>query len=359
VARHLLIAGTGRAGTSFLVRYLTALGLDTHLARTGNQATWDEHAQAGLEDLPLSGLDDLPYVIKSPWSYQVLHDVLANGSLQFDAVVMPMRDLTEAAASRSIVEMHALHRAYPWMSELGETWEHYGHTPGGVVYSLNPVDQSRLLAVGFYQLLEHLVRAEVPTIFLSFPRLIEDADYLYRKLAAILPETITPEAARVAHAAIAEPSKVRVGTELQPTADASGGFVLHGPKTLVLERAALSRTLADVRRELEDVRARLTEAITVAQDAHAVRAREAEHLDAAHQVLAAMSADRDAREGMRQAAEQALYAAIRDRDDLQVRLAALEHTVRTSRLLRTDSMIRRMFQRIQAAVTRRASSASG
>ena len=31
--RHLLIAGTGRAGTSFLVRYLAELGLDTHLGR--------------------------------------------------------------------------------------------------------------------------------------------------------------------------------------------------------------------------------------------------------------------------------------------------------------------------------------
>ena len=33
--RHLIIAGTGRAGTSFLVRYLTELGLDTTLARQG------------------------------------------------------------------------------------------------------------------------------------------------------------------------------------------------------------------------------------------------------------------------------------------------------------------------------------
>jgi hypothetical protein len=260
--------------------------LDTHLARASDQATWDEHAQAGLEDLPLSGRGSLPYVIKSPWSYQVLHDALANGSLQFDAVVVPMRDLIESASSRTIVEMHAMHRAQPWTSELGQTWEHYGHTPGGVVYSLSPVDQARLLAVGFYQLLERLVRAEIPTVFLSFPRLIEDADYLYRKLAAILPETVTPEAARAAHTAVAEPSKVRVGTELQPVPDASGGFALRGPDTLVLERAALNRTLVDVRHELEDVRARLTEAIAVAQDAHAVRLLEAEQLDGTHQALA-------------------------------------------------------------------------
>src|SRR5208337_3522572 len=39
--RHLIIAGTGRAGTSFLVRYLTELGLDTILTREGEAAWWD------------------------------------------------------------------------------------------------------------------------------------------------------------------------------------------------------------------------------------------------------------------------------------------------------------------------------
>jgi hypothetical protein len=128
---------------------------------------------------------------------------------------------------------------------------------------------------------------------------------------------------------------------------------------LVLERATLNRTLVDVRHELEDVRARLTEAIAVAQDAHAVRLREAEQLDGTHQALAAISADRDAREGMRQAAEQALHAAIRQRDDLQIRLAALDHIVTTSWPLRAGSMMRHVIRRMQAAVTRRASSASG
>jgi len=36
--RHLVISGTGRAGTSFLVRWLTEMGLDTHLSRRGADA---------------------------------------------------------------------------------------------------------------------------------------------------------------------------------------------------------------------------------------------------------------------------------------------------------------------------------
>ena len=53
--RHLIIAGTGRAGTSLLVRYLTELGLDRTLARNGDMAEWDAEANAGLENVLISG----------------------------------------------------------------------------------------------------------------------------------------------------------------------------------------------------------------------------------------------------------------------------------------------------------------
>jgi hypothetical protein len=306
----MLIAGTGRAGTSFLVRYLTKLGLDTHLSRAGADAEWDDSANAGLENLPLPGAD-LPYVIKSPWTYLVLQDVLARGDITFDAVVVPMRDLTEAASSRTIIETQSLHRKLPWMGDLEQTWEHYGHTPGGIVYSLNPVDQARLLALGFHQLLERCVRADIPVILLSFPRLIEDVDYLYGKLAAVLPETVSPDTARDAHAVTADPSKPRVRAEVGRVQE---GLVLEGPGSGRLERAALTRALADVRREAEDIRAKLTDAITVAQNLH--HAREA---DAA--ALAEMSAARDLEAERMRSLRQALDVAIRDRDAARTDIA--------------------------------------
>lgn len=346
MSRHLLIAGTGRAGTSLLVRYLAALGLDTQLSREGADASWDATANAGLENTPLPDADDLPYVIKSPWTYQVIHEALRSGKLQFDAVVIPMRDLTEAACSRSIIEMQAMHRTLPWMAELEQTWDHYGHTPGGVVYSVSPVDQARLLAVGFHQLLEHLVRAEIPVVFLSFPRLVEDAEYLYRTLAPVLPLTVDIETALAAHAGLADPAKVRVGAEIRAsTAESAPGFVLEGPAPGRLERAALTRSLADARRELEDVRLQLTDAITTVQAAAAVetggrraaeqaiaamtieRERETERLHAAIDALAAMTAERDFRQSVWHVAEQALLEMTADRDRLAVRTEAAEQAL--------------------------------
>jgi hypothetical protein len=245
MSNHLLIAGTGRAGTSFLVRYLTALGLDTTLSRQGDVAAWDEHANAGLEDIPMPEAEGLPYVIKSPWTYQVIAETLARGKLLFDAAIVPMRDLAEAAASRSILETRAIHREAPWMADLGRSWDHYGRTPGGTVYSTSPADQARLLAVGFHHLLERLVAADVPLVMLSFPRLVEDGDYLFRKLAPVLPATVTGEDARRAHAAVADSSKVRVG---RPQADAAAEAA---------DRAALARLLQETRAQLYAAQAQL------------------------------------------------------------------------------------------------------
>ncbi len=211
-SHHLLIAGTGRAGTSFLVRWLAAAGLRTHLA-THETPMWDETANAGLEDMPVvADWQDAPYVVKSPWLVEVIDDVLANPLIVLDGVIVPVRDLEEAAASRIVQERQTAHRRHPWMSSLTRGFEQWGTTPGGVVYSLDPVDQARLLAVSFHRLVQRLVKADIPVVLLDFPRLALDADYLFDKLRRFVPATL--EEGRAAHAEIADPDKIRVGREL-------------------------------------------------------------------------------------------------------------------------------------------------
>lgn len=281
MSRHLLIAGTGRAGTSFLVRYLTKLGLETNLSRAGSAAGWHEQANAGLEDLPLPDTTNLPYVIKSPWTYQVIDDLLLNPAFEFDAVVIPMRDLTEAAASRCIIELQQMHNTLLWMRDLPKTWEHFAHTPGGIVFSTNAVDQARLLAVGFHHLLDQLVKADVPIILLSFPRLIEDADYLHSKLAQVLPQRISAEQSRAAHAETADRRKVRVGNEIHPVPDPQNpGLTLPGPAHEHLDRAALQRVFASVTHELEVARSQANDAAAAERAAQEARNRDLQDLQA-------------------------------------------------------------------------------
>jgi pimeloyl-ACP methyl ester carboxylesterase len=212
---HILISGTGRAGTSFLVRYLTELGLDTHLSRR-EEPVWDENAQAGLEDPPIiTDPENLPRVVKTPWMSEYIDHILGQVGFKVEVAILPVRDLVDAASSRLILEMQSMHQNHPNMKRLPTTWENWGTTPGGAIFSLNPLDQARILALGFHRLVQHLVEANVQIVFLQFPRLIEDADYVFDNLKAFLPTTITAELAREAHQRVAHRGQSRTGKELE------------------------------------------------------------------------------------------------------------------------------------------------
>lgn len=258
---HVFIAGTGRAGTSFLVQFLSGIGLETHIERSGNGALHPQ-AHAGLEDTPFGGQTaGLPYVVKTPWLSEFVDDVIADPTIVIDAVIIPVRDLTEAASSRVLQELRTIHQAAPWQAASSHTSETWGTTPGGTVFSLNVVDQGRLLAVWFHQLVHRLERAEIPIVFLDFPRLAEDADYLFRKLRFVLPAGTTCERARATHARIADSRKIRVGQELRAASLAPPSRpVVEYPASDILDRVALAREVARLNAEAASTKAALVEA---------------------------------------------------------------------------------------------------
>ena len=257
IEKHLVIAGTGRAGTSFLVRYLTELGLDTTLARNGDQAGWDNEANAGLENLLIPGAD-LPYVVKSPWISEYIDQILDEKKFKIDAFIVPVRDLVEAATSRAVLEQRAIHQHNPWMAErLTKPWGTYGgHSAGGLVYSLNPLDQARLLAVQFHRLVLKVAEAGIPLVFPVFPRIATDWRYLYQCLKPILPTDITERLARAAHARVADAAKVRVTSEI--VKDSGGNVRLNRssppepqyPSLTEVDNIALRREIGRLRLEL-------------------------------------------------------------------------------------------------------------
>jgi len=244
--RHLMIAGTGRAGTSFLVQYFHKCGLETHIS-LHPESQLDEHANAGLEDMPID-VDDLPYVIKTPWLYEFAEQLLSRGDITVDAVILPMRDIVEAASSRITIEMRARY-GNPNLQDDCTRWGTWGGAPGGVIYSLNPVDQARILAMGFHQLVFELVKRDVPIVFLDFPRLVEDAEYLYQKIKPVLRDQVDHDTALTAHRLTANPALVRTGVEIaQPgRPQVIGEPQLDFPASEALDRAALLRELKRAR----------------------------------------------------------------------------------------------------------------
>jgi hypothetical protein len=200
--RHAVIAGTGRAGTSFLVRFLDHCGLETNLANTA----WSERARAGHEHA-LDSEQPLPYVVKDPLLFTYCAD-LDLELLHIDALIVPIRDPILAAESRVHQERLAL-LENPWFSrrldaQLG------GATPGGVVYSLDVVDQARVLAVGLHQMLHWALANELPLFLLEFPRLVEDSDYTIGRLSPWLQRHCSRDLAEQAFVEVADANAVTI-----------------------------------------------------------------------------------------------------------------------------------------------------
>lgn len=284
---HLLIAGTGRAGTSFLVQYLTACGLETQLTLHPD-VKLDQHANAGLEDLPIRGAH-LPYVIKSPWLYEFVEDLVERDDITVDAVIMPMRDLVEASSSRVILEMRSRYGDDRSNDEV-RRWETWGMTPGGMVYSLNPIDQARILALGFHETIFALVRKQIPIYFVDFSRMIQDGQYLWSALEPELRNTTHREGALAAHAMTADIQKVRVSHDLldsgriaEPTDGTSTPTAnrIRYPELSALDRAAILKEMDFIRSDRRRLEAELAEA----KDSAARYSSDRSALEADNQVL--------------------------------------------------------------------------
>jgi hypothetical protein len=169
---HLLISGTGRAGTTFLVQLLTELGLDT-----GFQNAFDgihSNCRAGMEYDIRFGTP--PYVIKSPFLCDHLDDFLENaaGNVVIDHLFVPVRDLYAAAESRRDVTRRTDAALFP------------GGVPGGLWMTDQPERQEQVLLDMLYKLVFAAAKWEIAVTLLHFPRTVHDPVYLYEKLSPAL-----------------------------------------------------------------------------------------------------------------------------------------------------------------------------
>jgi hypothetical protein len=180
--RHIVISGTGRAGTTFLVELLTHLGLDTGFTPQKLELRKDENARAGLERDIRN--ERSPYVIKSPQFCDMAEEVLAAGDIIIEHVFIPMRDVHAAAESRRYVRAAAQARE-SLLTRMAKTLRPR-RDPGGLWHTTNGHEQEIILLQKLYNLLLALSGAEIPVTLLRFPRLVNDPSYLFLKLKPLL-----------------------------------------------------------------------------------------------------------------------------------------------------------------------------
>lgn len=182
--KHVVISGTGRAGTSFLVELLTHLGLDTGFRLEDLAQRKSQTARAGLEhDIRQT---DAPYVVKNPWFCDHAEEVVGRDDICIEHVFIPMRDLHAAAESRR----HVTNTAVSAMTTFSR-WR-FKFFPkgiaGGLWHTTQPDQQEDELLHQIYKLTLSLSKTAIPVTLLRYPLLANDAEYLYSKLRPILPE---------------------------------------------------------------------------------------------------------------------------------------------------------------------------
>ena len=165
---HVLITGTGRAGTSFLVQLLTRLGLPTGFDEESLNLFMP--ARAGLEYRLGRGRNE-PYIVKHPNIGLDLPKLLDEGRVVIDHAFIPVRHLDAVVASSRHV--HQI------------SGEGFG-IEGGSAIDGDEDQQRSFLAADFHETIATLADHDVPMEFLAFPRITRDPDYLYRRLGPLV-----------------------------------------------------------------------------------------------------------------------------------------------------------------------------
>ena len=175
----IVIAGTGRAGTTLLVQIMTDLGFDTGFQPgIGTQ----NPGRPGLEKNILA--PNAPRVIKSPRLSSELGPMLEQGLVEIEHVIIPVRDLDVAAASRI--------RASSYGRSL--------NAHGGLLWGQKRASSQRgALADMLSQLLITVARFDVPHTLLYFPRFASDPQYTFQRLSPLDPNLTLDDYARVMH----------------------------------------------------------------------------------------------------------------------------------------------------------------
>lgn len=178
--KHIVITGTGRTGTTFLVQLFTSLGLDTGYSPEDlDSPHYNPNARAGLEhDIRLP---QAPYVVKSPWFCDYAGEVLADPDIIIEHVFVPMRSIFAAAESRRFVLRQAKEQGVISANANPES------VPGGLWHTQSDEQgiQERILLDQFYKLMLALSGSMVPVTLLQYPRLVAEPRYLYEKLRPV------------------------------------------------------------------------------------------------------------------------------------------------------------------------------
>jgi hypothetical protein len=158
----ILITGTGRAGTTFLIQIFTFLGYDTGFDETNFKNFISPNSNSGME----KAYYEKHYITKDPYYIDNIKNVVKDKCIKIKHVIIPVRDYKDSAKSRTNI----------------------GKGCGGLWNATNEEEQLRFYNQIMADYIYVMVKNDLSTFFLDFDRMVNDKSYLFEKLKIIFDE---------------------------------------------------------------------------------------------------------------------------------------------------------------------------
>ena len=159
----IIISGTGRCGTTFLMMLFTFLGLDTGYTRDNYFCYLDIESCSGMENIDIR---EPQKIIKNPYYFLDNHIKNVMKTVKVKYMIIPIQDYEKSAESR----------------------EKLGGLRGGLWEASNKEEQIKSYYKMMSEYMLNMVRYDIPTIFLDFDRMVSSSEYLYEKLKSMMEE---------------------------------------------------------------------------------------------------------------------------------------------------------------------------
>jgi hypothetical protein len=158
----ILITGTGRCGTTFLIKIFSFLDFNTGYDRNNYKLSIFSNCNSGME----RSYKDNYNIIKNPEFIIDIENISKDTSITIKNIIIPIRELKISANSRV----------------------NHGEQAGGLWNANDELSQ-----IDFYKniLTNYIIistKYDINTIFIDFDKMINDKIYLFNKLKNILDE---------------------------------------------------------------------------------------------------------------------------------------------------------------------------
>ena len=179
----ILITGTGRCGTTFLVALLTLLGMDTGFTRETLKENIHDNCKGGLEKRPIE------YKITKNPAFIIMMEQYILGSKQVPKlVIIPIRHFSEAAESRykNTKEQGCLNEPLPKGPSASKG-------AGGLWNANTKEEQITFYNKCMAEYIQLMTLYDIPTKFIDFYRMTSNSRYLFESLKDVIESDMTYE----------------------------------------------------------------------------------------------------------------------------------------------------------------------